>query len=245
MQASKALRAAFDGDHRPAALALMGLVLGVAFGGASIGLLAFESIESRRLCAFVLLLSLFHIGEFFVTAVWHGDTVTASSSLLNHSWQFNLAMSVAILEYVVELLIYPSLKTVSWTYYVGFSLALGFQLLRSAAMWTAGRSFTHHLVMHKDPGHKLITEGVYSVLRHPSYTGWYWWSVSTQIVLSNPISVVLFMIAGYIFFADRVPDEEKALVNIFGMDYVRYAKGKPILIPRVVGVVDKLAADGR
>lgn len=30
--------------------------------------------------------------------------------------------------------------------------------------------------------HQLVTHGVYSIVRHPSYVGWFWWSVGTQVI---------------------------------------------------------------
>ncbi len=79
----------------------------------------------------------------------------------------------------------------------------------------------------------LVTNGVYSICRHPSYFGWFVWSIGTQIVLINPVSYVGFYFAGVYFFKDRVPDEEFFLVQFFGDDYVDYALQTPILIPDV------------
>lgn len=29
--------------------------------------------------------------------------------------------------------------------------------------------------------HKLVTNGVYNFMRHPSYVGWFYWSLGTQV----------------------------------------------------------------
>lgn len=78
--------------------------------------------------------------------------------------------------------------------------------------------------------HELVTTGVYSVSRHPSYAGFFW-ALGTQILLLNPISLILFLSLLWPFFNDRIQDEEQYLVCFFGNDYVEYRKRTPTLIP--------------
>lgn len=33
----------------------------------------------------------------------------------------------------------------------------------------------------REDSHQLVTRGVYRFLRHPSYFGWFWWSLGTQV----------------------------------------------------------------
>ncbi|CAN0453530.1 unnamed protein product, partial [Hapterophycus canaliculatus] len=33
----------------------------------------------------------------------------------------------------------------------------------------------------REESHQLVTSGVYRFLRHPSYFGWFWWSLGTQV----------------------------------------------------------------
>ena len=73
-------------------------------------------------------------------------------------------------------------------------------------------------------GHQLVQHGLYSILRHPSYDGWFLWSVSTQLLLGNPICLPLYVYASYSFFARRIPFEEAALLRIFGEEYAKYKK---------------------
>lgn len=37
----------------------------------------------------------------------------------------------------------------------------------------------------KNAGHVLVTHGVYSIFRHPSYVGWFYWSIGTQVSSGN------------------------------------------------------------
>ena len=89
-------------------------------------------------------------------------------------------------------------------------------------MFTAGSNFSHMVEYRKERGHKLVTKGVYSLWRHPSYAGWFYWSIGTQIVLLNPICLVGYMLAAYQFFKQRIRDEEQILIEFFGVDYIEY-----------------------
>jgi hypothetical protein len=57
---------------------------------------------------------------------------------------------------------------------------------------TAGPSFTHVIRHERQQGHHLVTHGIYHVVRHPGYLGWFVWSVGTQILLCNPFCAVGF-----------------------------------------------------
>ncbi|EMD33539.1 hypothetical protein CERSUDRAFT_98642 [Gelatoporia subvermispora B] len=54
------------------------------------------------------------------------------------------------------------------TYVVGWTLAILGGLTRWQCYQTLGRLFTYEITLRK--GHQLVTEGPYSVVRHPSYT---------------------------------------------------------------------------
>jgi protein-S-isoprenylcysteine O-methyltransferase Ste14 len=58
-----------------------------------------------------------------------------------------------------------------------------------------------------------------SILRHPSYFGWFYWSIGTQIILCNPICVVFYSYATWKFFAGRIPYEESLLEKFYPVSY--------------------------
>jgi len=47
--------------------------------------------------------------------------------------------------------------------------------------------------------------GVCRLMRHPGYAGFMLWSVSTQIMLANPVCFVAFCFVLWRFFEDRIP----------------------------------------
>jgi len=72
-------------------------------------------------------------------------------------------------------------------------------------------------------------------LRHPSYFGWFYWSVGTQLVLCNPICTIAYAAAAWYFFHDRIPYEETLLVKFYGEKYTKYAESTVIGIPGIKG----------
>lgn len=55
------------------------------------------------------------------------------------------------------------------------------EVLRKGAMMTAKTNFNHIVQSVHEDGHQLVTHGVYSLCRHPSYVGWFLWSIGTQV----------------------------------------------------------------
>lgn len=43
-----------------------------------------------------------------------------------------------------------------------------------------------------------------SYLRHPSYFGWFWWVVGTQVLLWNPLCLVGYAYVSWKFFDQRI-----------------------------------------
>lgn len=184
-------------------------------------------------CLYCIAICIFHLMEFVVTAVTQPEKVTSTSFLLNHSRAYHIATAASIVEFWLEWWLAPSLKQHSWIMAVGFVIVATGQTLRTLAMYTAGSNFTHLVASVKAPGHVLVQHGVYRYLRHPSYSGWYWWSIATQVMLCNPLCTVAYAFASWRFFADRIPDEEEKLLAFFGEEYWRYSQRSYILIPAI------------
>ena len=77
----------------------------------------------------------------------------------------------------------------------------------------------------------------YRYLRHPSYFGWFYWSVGTQLVLCNPLCTIAYAAAAWHFFNSRIPYEEELLVRFYGDQYTRYAKSTIIGIPAIASEI--------
>lgn len=73
------------------------------------------------------------------------------------------------------------LKQITWVSATGLLMVVFGECLRKAAMFTAGSNFNHVVQNEKSDTHTLVTSGVYAWFRHPSYVGWFYWSIGTQV----------------------------------------------------------------
>ena len=78
----------------------------------------------------------------------------------------------------------------------------------------------------------LVTHGVYTKVRHPSYTGssLFWLGLA---LLLNSILGFIVMHLGVTLVLIRIPFEEKMLISRFGQQYIDYMKRTKKLIPHV------------
>lgn len=78
--------------------------------------------------------------------------------------------------------VHAELKQITWLSTVGLLMVIFGDCLRKAAMLTAGSNFNHIVQNEKSDTHTLVTSGVYGWFRHPSYVGWFYWSIGTQVL---------------------------------------------------------------
>lgn len=165
---------------------------------------------------------------------------TPAAFVINHSKPYTAAALFSWAEFWLELLLFPHTKTLAaWGGLGGPSLLLGTLLLmagqacRVVAMHTCREHFSHLVQTQRPAGHRLVTHGIYSRLRHPSYSGWFWWVVATQIVLGNPLCAVGYALVSARFFSDRIKHEEAALERFYPEEYPRYRRQTWVGIPGV------------
>uniref|UniRef100_A0A914WG30 Protein-S-isoprenylcysteine O-methyltransferase n=1 Tax=Plectus sambesii TaxID=2011161 RepID=A0A914WG30_9BILA len=191
--------------------------------------------------AYMCILSFFHWSEYVITAITSPRTLSIDSFLLNHSKAYWIAASASWLEFTLEAWLIPGLKSevISW---IGVLICTVGEILRKGAMLTARSNFTHLISTRKRNDHELITHGLYSLFRHPSYVGWFWWSIGTQIALVNPLCVVAYAVVSWRFFNERIYDEELYLINFFRDDYVHYQQRVPVGLPFIEGFKPEFSA---
>jgi protein-S-isoprenylcysteine O-methyltransferase len=198
--------------------------------------LALSSNPLWRLPAFFACLSLFHFLEFWTTAHYNMPAARASSFLLfSNGAAYNVAHSLATVEIITSYFFpdYQSLFVNPCTIASGFLLVILGQAVRTLAMAQAGTNFNHLPAKTKVEGHTLVTTGIYSYLRHPSYFGFFWWAFGTQVLVGNKVCTWGYLVALWKFFSDRIKAEELTLVDFFGAEYVRYRKETGVGIPFV------------
>jgi protein-S-isoprenylcysteine O-methyltransferase len=169
--------------------------------------------ESRlwRTPFFLAVLSLFHYCEFFTYARWNLKNTTTDSFLtLSNGPAYIAAMSSGLVETTVTSVFFPHWQarwSPPWLQVIGVVLVVVGQLTRHWAIATAGTSFNHHVQHKRRSDHVVITWGPYAWWRHPSYFGFYWWALGTQILLGNALTTPLFAVVLWRFFFRRIPSE--------------------------------------
>ena len=83
-------------------------------------------------------------------------------------------------------------------------------------------------------GHKLVTEGPYSFVRNPIYTGMLGMLLATGLAISHWIGLVIAIIVFSIGTAIRVRSEAALLRELFGDEFRKYEHNVPAVIPFLI-----------
>ena len=191
--------------------------------------------SSAPWAVYYLMLVFFHVSEYLLTAAFRPDVLGWDNFLLNQSLLYQVMIILSWVEYWVEWAVLP----ISWggvkqwgaLNSLGAIVCLVGLITRALGMATASTNFSHKIEEEKRDEHQLVTHGIYSVLRHPAYFGFFWYSVGTQLLLANPICVVAYSAASWYFFYDRIPHEEALLIEFFGDSYRQFRRQTYLGIP--------------
>lgn len=198
------------GSRSLASISLHAFCLGISLSTGLFGTiyLVYSGQRIWRLTEFIATLSLFHFLEFFTTARWNTSNAKVSSYLLLSNGAAYLTAHVsAIIEIIVTSLFFPELQDLysnKYTIGLGLLLVIGGQTIRSIAMAQAGVSFNHIPAKSKKNDHVLVTWGLYSYFRHPSYFGYFFFAIGTQILVGNKICSFAYLVVLWFFFKDRI-----------------------------------------
>lgn len=190
-----------------------------------------------RIPLFLSLLSTFHFLEFYTTARYNTSYANISAFLLSRNGKaYFIAHTAAMVECGINSLFLPGWQARfahPALLGLGFVMVILGQATRTTAMVQAGTNFNHTVQTRKAEGHTLVTTGIYQLLRHPSYFGFFWWGLGTQVVCGNPVCFLGYAIVLWGFFQGRIAKEEEFLCEFFGEEYVEYRKRTRVGIPFV------------
>lgn len=180
---------------------------------------------------YIAVWAVFHLSEYYVTKSYLPRTATQWLFLLfGASGAGNLfALHLAsIVEYI--------LTTKYWKFHgfpvYGAVLALIGIAIRGLAIKHCGDSFSHYIETEKP--RMLVTKGVYSFCRHPSYLGFILYVMGMQLMVGNLVIYAMSMVILFRFFLVRIRLEEVVLVNnLYGEQYEKYAERVCALIPYI------------
>jgi protein-S-isoprenylcysteine O-methyltransferase Ste14 len=114
---------------------------------------------------------------------------------------------------------------------LGCAVGLAGVVLRWWAIRTLGAHFTRNLQITADQ--RVVTDGPYRYLRHPSYTGAILMFTGVGIGLGNALSLAACLVLPSIGFIRRIPHEETLLSAELGEPYAEYASHTRRLLPGV------------
>ena len=118
-------------------------------------------------------------------------------------------------------------ETVRW---VGFFLYSAGGVLRLAPVFVLGRRFSGLVAI--QPEHRLVTSGLYGVIRHPSYLGLVVLVLGWGLAFRSGVGVVIAVLMLAVVLA-RIEAEERLLSESFGAEYDAYRSRTWRLIPYV------------
>lgn len=114
-------------------------------------------------------------------------------------------------------------------YFAGMALAVGGLLLRVVAIRQLGKSFTVDVQIAE--GQQLKRDGMYRVVRHPSYSGILLAFAGLALTYGNWVSLPVIVVPIFLAFRYRIRIEEAVLIGEFGEQYLQYCRETKRLIP--------------
>ncbi len=119
-----------------------------------------------------------------------------------------------------------------WLFYPGIALMLLGIFLRQWSIALLGGFFSTLISVQE--GQTLIRKGPYRYVRHPSYTGAIMIFTGIGLSILSWGAVLVLLLSSCIVYGYRIKVEEKALVERFGEEYVRYMAETKMLIPCIL-----------
>ncbi|EGV62996.1 hypothetical protein CANTEDRAFT_98208 [Yamadazyma tenuis ATCC 10573] len=187
----------------------------------ALGMAIAQALLSRSVLAdYVLLLCGFHLNEFISICLYSPQSLTQNSFLIWNNQGSREYWTVQLFTVVESMVLrrHPLDfgKTANSIAFVVSTLGIA---LRHIAIRHLRTAFSHYI----DPQNpQLVTSGIYSFTRHPSYLGFYLFVVGIQVYLNNSIMLVASILMLRQFLQTRVRFEEHHLTRIHGAAYTDY-----------------------
>ena len=109
------------------------------------------------------------------------------------------------------------------------ALVLAGMALRIRAILTLGRYFTTNVAIQTH--HRVIRDGVYRTVRHPSYSGTLLILIGIGVGSGHVIAAAVVVLPSVAALLHRIRIEEELLLEVFGDQYRDYRQSTYRLIP--------------
>jgi len=110
-------------------------------------------------------------------------------------------------------------------------------LVMGAGLWLFWRSHADlgdswSVTLELNAQHRLVTRGVYRVVRHPMYVSFFVLGIGQALLLANWIAGFGGLVATTLLVTVRLPREEGMMIEAFGDEYLDYMRRTGGLVPR-------------
>ena len=209
---------------------LMGFSLILILGYSLAVIFIVKTIYYQFFC-YLITLSIYHYTEFFSELLFHFKDLQRDAFLIYENKKWVIATLASFIETLLGTYFFHKYKNIKILFFIGLLMTIVGQYFRIAALFTGKHNFTHKIQLRKRKNHVLVKEGVYKICRHPSYFGFFIWSVGIEIMCVNPLCTIAFSYILFIFFKKRIEIEEEYLIRFFGMEYIIYRRDVGTIIP--------------
>lgn len=181
---------------------------------------------------FYIVWATWFLSEIFLNRMFRSgkdDKKNQDRKSLNTIWiSIGVANTLAI---VTAFLIYLPIIDNQIIRYAGLGVIVLGMIIRFYSIATLGKYFTVDVTIRSN--HQLKTNGIYSLVRHPSYLGSIISFVGLGISINNILSLAVISILVTFAMIKRIKIEEIVLTEQFGEEYKEYMKKSYRLLPWV------------
>jgi len=175
----------------------------------------------------IIICSLWFLSEILISLLTRSKKSESDSYDQNSLRMIWIAIILSITTGVFIGFSFPRFNV--FEYFFGLSLVLIGISIRFIAIFSLKSFFTSDVAIHHD--HRLKTDGIFKIVRHPSYSGSLLSFLGLGLTLGNWISLLVIFLPVLCAFLYRINVEEKALINNFKEEYLDYKKRSKKLIP--------------
>lgn len=118
-----------------------------------------------------------------------------------------------------------------WFFYLGIILMVLGIIVRQWSIFILGRFFSTTVGVQKE--HKVVDNGPYRYIRHPSYLGALLTFMGIGCALRSWGAIIVLLIMFALAYGYRMQIEEKVLASELGKNYIQYMKRTKRLIPYI------------
>ena len=197
----------------------------------SLSLIIFTQTKYYQILCYFITLTIYHYTEFFSEVLFHFQDLQKDAFLIYENKRWVISTLASFAESILGVYFFYQYKNIKILFILGLIMTIIGQYFRIAALFTGKSNFTHKIQLKKRKNHVLVKYGIYSICRHPSYFGFFIWSVGIEIMCVNPLCTIAFAYILFNFFKVRIEMEEEYLIRFFGMEYIKYRREVGTLMP--------------